>query len=132
MVVCQPFTGTLNALQCQLSQAIRSTIVHKKITRHIEIIPPHADYCLKQYITEQMEPETGNEIVRKRLYFLVAIDGCGDHITRMETGKQREIVYRIATNGVIPIDEGRNLPRIAQNSPQSQILMYQATPVELK
>src|SRR3546814_282086 len=91
-------------------------------------------FCFKQKTAYDMRISDWSSDVCSSdlLYFLGAIEGCGDHITRMETGKQREIVYRIATNGVIPIDEGRNLPRIAQNIPQSQILMYQATPVELK
>ena len=104
----------------------------KEAARAIKVPGSHADDGFDDHVAQQVKRKATFIMIWKRSHGGVASQGVFDHWGVMEAGQQRKIVHRIACDGVIKIDEGRDLGFAAQDVPEGQILVNQAAAVQLE
>ena len=104
----------------------------EEAARAIKVPGSQADDGFDDHVAQQVKCKTTSMMIGKRSHGGIASQGMFDHRGVMEAGKQREIVHRIACDGVIEIDEGRDLRFAAQDVPEGQILVNQAAAVQLE
>lgn len=111
---------------------VDAIIDEKEAAAAIEIARADADNGFDEHIPQEMEPEAAFVVVWKGAMGLIGGECRLEDPRIMEAGEEGKIVHRIPGYGVVPIDERGNLIWRAENVPEGEVFVNEATLIELK
>ena len=86
-------------------RAARAGAYEKESTRALEIAGTHSNHGLPDHVAQEVQPEAAAIVGGQRTHGGIAGEHAGDRRAVVEAAEERDVVERIAADGIVEIDE---------------------------